>query len=85
METFGNSAKDPPKEAKEQGGDIELETLSQGRRSLGQPIVYTPSEKVCLELHAEQKPAFSTQVSSVNMLDEQVIPLLRYLDGKMEK
>lgn len=55
--------KDPPKEAKEQGGDTEAETSNEEQRPLGQPTVYTPSEKVCLEVPAEQKLAPSTHVS----------------------
>ncbi|OAE18716.1 hypothetical protein AXG93_4846s1060 [Marchantia polymorpha subsp. ruderalis] len=101
-------ADDPAKDAEEQRGDIEVKTLSQVHRPLGQPVVYTPSGKVCLEIPAEQQLAPSTQMSSgkvdldngkdplaeesksvvlsaADMLDEQVISLLTYLNKKMKK
>lgn len=127
---------DLPKEAKEERVDTEVETSDLNPEPLGQPIVYTPSGKKCLEEPAElsdteedptsleeledrvvedvgrtlikQQPAPSSQVSSgtvildnnqdpsaeepklvglsaADMLNKQVIPLLRYLDGKLEK
>lgn len=38
-------AEDPHEEGEEQGDDTTVETLSQDRRPLGQPSVYTPSGK----------------------------------------
>ncbi|OAE30602.1 hypothetical protein AXG93_2909s1050 [Marchantia polymorpha subsp. ruderalis] len=125
---------DLPKEAKEERVDTEVETSDLNPEPLGQPIVYTPSGKKCLEEPAElsdteedptsleeledrvvedvgrtlikQQPAPSSQVSSgtvildnnqdpsaeepklvglsaADMLNKQVIPLLRYLDAEL--
>lgn len=124
------------KEGEEQGGDTEVETSSQGRRTPRQPTLYTPSGKEYLEVSAEVadkamdpnsmeelidqevenvertideqqsmssghvssstidlncgegpsvKKSKSVRLSAIDILSERVVPLLRYLDGKMAK